>query len=72
MTSVERVLEYSELEGEAPPKTDNAPPKDWPQRGSIRFKDMTFTYASHLPAVLHNVTCNIHSAQKVTNQCIYV
>ena len=65
MTSVERVLEYCELESEAPPETDLKPPNDWPQRGSIRLKNMSFAYAKGLPDVLHDITCHIKSSEKV-------
>ena len=65
MTSVERVLEYCELESEAPSITDVRPPSDWPQRGSIRLKNMSFAYAEGLPNVLHNITCHIKSTEKV-------
>lgn len=65
MTSVERVLEYCELEPEAPPETDVKPPLEWPHRGSIRFKNMSFSYAKGLPNVLDDVTCHIKSTEKV-------
>ena len=72
MTSVERVLEYCELESEAPPVTDVKPPTDWPQRGSIRLKNMSFAYAEGLPHVLHDITCHIKSTEKVRiKQCCF-
>eukprot|EP00794_Sanderia_malayensis_P020176 gene20176-22151_t len=65
MTSVERVLEYCDLEPEAPLETDKKPPNDWPSRGSILFQDLNFRYAPHLKDVLHKVSCHIHSQEKV-------
>lgn len=37
MTSVERVVEYAELESEAPWETNKQLPNDWPKAGSITF-----------------------------------
>ena len=65
MTSVERVLEYCDLEPEAPPVTDKRPPDDWPSQGSIYFTKMNFRYAPHLTDVLHSITCHIRSKEKV-------
>eukprot|EP00794_Sanderia_malayensis_P020178 gene20178-22153_t len=65
MTSVERVLEYTELEPEAPSETSIKPPDEWPQRGSIRFNKMTFAYDENLPNVLKGVTAHIRSNEKV-------
>lgn len=70
MTSVERVLEYCELESEPPIETDVKPPDDWPKRGSIRFKDMSFSYAKGLPNVLNGINCHIKSNEKVSNKAI--
>ncbi len=65
MTSVERVLEYTELDSEAPSETDVKPPDGWPNRGSIRFNNMTFAYAAGLPNVLRGVTAHVKSNEKV-------
>ena len=70
MTSVERVLEYCELESEPPAETDVKPPDEWPKRGSIRFKDMSFSYAKGLPNVLNGINCHIKSNEKASNKAI--
>lgn len=66
MTSVERVLEYCEIEPEAPPVTGKRPPSDWPPSGSIIFKNMSLKYAPHLKNVLHRICCHIRSNEKVS------
>ena len=71
MTSVERIVEYCKLEAEPPEKTDVEPPKEWPDRGSIYFKDMSFRYAAALPNVLHHITCKIHRKEKVKLVVMY-
>jgi len=65
MTSVERVLEYCELEPEAPSITEKRPPSDWPGSGAIFFKGMSLKYAPHLKNVLHRITCYIRPNEKV-------
>uniref|UniRef100_A0A8C9R4B6 Multidrug resistance-associated protein 4 n=1 Tax=Scleropages formosus TaxID=113540 RepID=A0A8C9R4B6_SCLFO len=52
MTSVERVVEYTELESEAPWETEKKPPPDWPRHGNITFDQVNFAYNSDGPVVL--------------------
>jgi len=65
MTSVERIVEYCNLEPEAPPETDTKPPGDWPSRGHVEFDSMSFTYHKGLPDVLHHITCTIKPTEKI-------
>eukprot|EP00795_Rhopilema_esculentum_P002810 gene2810-1037_t len=65
MTSVERVLEYCEIESEAPPVTEKRPPDNWPENGSISFKNMSLRYAPHLKDVLHRISCKVRPREKV-------
>ncbi|XP_028248988.1 multidrug resistance-associated protein 4-like [Parambassis ranga] len=65
MTSVERVVEYAELESEAPWETDKQPPSDWPKSGSITFDRVNFSYSSSDPLVLKNLTVVFTSREKV-------
>ena len=66
MTSVERILEYCDLESEAAPETDVKPPPEWPEKGNIVFSDMSLAYHETLPNVLHKISCNIKPKEKVT------
>nr|XP_057938958.1 ATP-binding cassette sub-family C member 4-like isoform X2 [Doryrhamphus excisus] len=65
MTSVERVVEYTELKSEAAWETDTMPPPDWPKRGFITFDSVNFSYSADDPLVLKNLTLVFTSTEKV-------
>ncbi|KAF6717390.1 Multidrug resistance-associated protein 4 [Oryzias melastigma] len=65
MTSVERVVEYAELESEAPWETDFQPPDDWPQTGTITFDRVNFSYGASEPLVLKDLSVTFASREKV-------
>ncbi|KAM8856472.1 ATP-binding cassette sub-family C member 4-like isoform 2-T2 [Spinachia spinachia] len=65
MTSVERVVEYAELESEAPWETDKQPPNDWPKTGCITFDRVNFSHSANDRLVLKNLTVIIASREKV-------
>ncbi|XP_068428332.1 ATP-binding cassette sub-family C member 4-like [Clinocottus analis] len=65
MTSVERVVEYAELESEAPWETDKQLPNDWPKAGSITFDRVNFSYSVNERLVLKNLTVVFSSREKV-------
>ncbi|KAA0201410.1 hypothetical protein HAZT_HAZT009513, partial [Hyalella azteca] len=67
MTSVERVLEFSELQPEQPLVTDEDDnlKSDWPSSGEIEFRNVSLRYDEHLPLVLRNVSFNIASGEKI-------
>ncbi|XP_037617959.1 multidrug resistance-associated protein 4-like [Sebastes umbrosus] len=44
MMSVERVVEYTELESEAHWETQKRPPPDWPSKGPVTFDRVSFSY----------------------------
>lgn len=51
MTSVSRMLEYTNLPSEETKYTVDVD-KDWPQQGSILFKRVNLRYEPHSPFVL--------------------
>nr|XP_020732969.1 multidrug resistance-associated protein 4-like [Odocoileus virginianus texanus] len=55
MISVERVIEYTDLEKEAPWEYEYRPPPSWPHVGWIYFSDINFRYSLDGPLVLKNV-----------------
>ncbi|XP_044261212.1 probable multidrug resistance-associated protein lethal(2)03659 [Tribolium madens] len=63
MTSVERVVDYSELE----PEKDNGKhqPEFWPHSGKIVFDSITLKYAPEDPPVLSNVSFRVNSGEKI-------
>lgn len=65
MTSVERVVEYAELESEAPWEMDTQPPGDWPKKGSITFDRVNFSYSASEPLVLKNLSVVFAPREKV-------
>ncbi|MGH0134692.1 UNVERIFIED_CONTAM: hypothetical protein FKN15_036664 [Acipenser sinensis] len=65
MTSVERVLDYTELESEAPWVTECRPPPDWPRHGVIVFEGVNFAYSHDGPHVLKNMHAVFRSKEKV-------
>ncbi|XP_052455081.1 ATP-binding cassette sub-family C member 4 [Carassius gibelio] len=65
MTSVERVVEYTEIESEAPWETQKRPPPDWPNRGLITFDKVNFSYSSDGPVVLKNISAMFRPREKV-------
>ncbi|XP_029302439.1 multidrug resistance-associated protein 4-like isoform X1 [Cottoperca gobio] len=65
MTSVERVVEYTELESEAPWETEKRPPPDWPSKGLVTFDRVNFSYGPKGPPVLRNVTATFRPKEKV-------
>ncbi|MCI4375688.1 hypothetical protein PGIGA_G00112330 [Pangasianodon gigas] len=64
MTSVERVVEYTELENEAAWET-RKPPPEWPSQGLITFDQVNFSYSSNGPLVLKNLTAMFRPKEKV-------
>ncbi|XP_027446287.1 multidrug resistance-associated protein 4 isoform X3 [Zalophus californianus] len=65
MISVERVMEYTDLEKEAPWEYQNRPPPSWPQEGTIVFDNVNFSYSLDGPLVLKHLTALIKSREKV-------
>ncbi|XP_070656492.1 ATP-binding cassette sub-family C member 4-like [Bos indicus] len=65
MISVERVIEYIELEQEAPWELEFRPPPDWPNNGMIALSNVNFKYSSDGPLVLKDLTTDIKPGEKV-------
>nr|ALU63337.1 canalicular multispecific organic anion transporter 1 [Oryzias melastigma] len=65
IVAVERVSEYTEIENEAKWITDNRPPENWPDEGKLQFIDYKVRYRPGLDLVLHGITCNIASSEKI-------
>ncbi|GAV90048.1 ABC_tran domain-containing protein/ABC_membrane domain-containing protein, partial [Cephalotus follicularis] len=66
MISVERILQYSNLVSEAPLVIEESrPPTNWPEVGTICFRNLQIRYAEHLPSVLKNINCTFPGRKKV-------
>uniref|UniRef100_A0A803L8V8 ABC-type xenobiotic transporter n=1 Tax=Chenopodium quinoa TaxID=63459 RepID=A0A803L8V8_CHEQI len=65
MISVERILQYTNVPSEAPLIIqENRPDCSWPSHGNIDIYNLQVRYASHLPLVLHGVTCTFPGGSK--------
>uniref|UniRef100_A0A8B9ZKB2 Canalicular multispecific organic anion transporter 1 n=1 Tax=Anas platyrhynchos TaxID=8839 RepID=A0A8B9ZKB2_ANAPL len=65
IVAVERVHEYTKVKREAAWVTEKRPPQGWPSKGEIQFIDYKVRYRPELELVLHGITCNIGSTEKV-------
>ncbi|XP_056645134.1 ATP-binding cassette sub-family C member 4-like [Diorhabda sublineata] len=65
MVSVERVLQYTKLTKEGPFESKKKPPREWPEKGKIIFKNTFLRYALELPPVLKNLNIEVNSAEKI-------
>ncbi|XP_075235400.1 ATP-binding cassette sub-family C member 4-like [Lycorma delicatula] len=67
MTSVERVLEYTNLEEEPPLESppDKKSPKSWPSGGKIVFSSVFLQYNLNDAPVLKNLSFTVKSGEKV-------
>ncbi|PSN47512.1 hypothetical protein C0J52_02253 [Blattella germanica] len=67
MTSLERILEYTNVESEPP--LDSLPGKkpdaSWPSKGEIVFSGAVLAYSKNDPPVLKNVNFSIKGSEKV-------
>ncbi|CAE6379048.1 unnamed protein product [Rhizoctonia solani] len=69
MNSVERLLQYTSG-GDIPQEKpyvliDNAPPKSWPNHGTIEFRDLVMNYRPGLPPVLRGVSLHVRGGEKI-------
>lgn len=69
MTSVERVLEYCELDQEPPSQlsSEHRPPFNWPSHGQITFNDVCMSHSKdpHAPLALKHITLTIQPHEKI-------
>lgn len=66
MTSVERIMEYKNIEPEAPLTLNDDPKEDkWPTEGDMICKDICMKYDADGPNVLNKICFHIKSSEKV-------
>ncbi|CAH1736130.1 unnamed protein product [Aphis gossypii] len=67
MTSVERVLEYTNVpqEAELESSQDKKPPKEWPDKGQIVFENFYLRYSLDTAHVLKNLNIQILAMEKI-------
>ncbi|KAJ2825665.1 hypothetical protein FBU31_003652, partial [Coemansia sp. 'formosensis'] len=66
LNSVERVVEYMDVEPEAPVTIpDRVPPANWPTEGHISVEDLVLKYADNLPPVIKGISFNVKPCEKI-------
>ena len=67
MVSAERVMAYGQLETESSLETDPSISlsSEWPTKGHIELKEVSYRHSSEGPLVLRRVTCDIKPSEKV-------
>lgn len=66
IVAVERIKEYSETKQEAPWENSNSVlPRNWPDSGSVSFKDYKLRYRDGLDLVLKGITFHINGGEKI-------
>ena len=65
MTSVERVMTYTEIEPEPGYDIEMKPPKDWPCDARITLNDVSLKYHPGGPQVLKNLNVNIKAKANI-------
>jgi ATP-binding cassette subfamily C (CFTR/MRP) protein 4 len=65
MTSIERIVEYTNIEPEPLHKGIEKIDKTWPQNGEIVLRNVSLSYDKNLPDVLKNISVNIRPGEKV-------
>ncbi|GAN05655.1 multidrug resistance-associated ABC transporter [Mucor ambiguus] len=63
--AVERVVEFMEIDQEAPAITQVRPPQEWPTRGKIDVKDLEIKYAADLGPVLKGISFSVKPQEKI-------
>ncbi|KAF9436259.1 hypothetical protein BGZ76_004464 [Entomortierella beljakovae] len=66
LNSVERIVEYMDLEEEPPAIIEGSrPPASWPHAGEIVVENLTMRYAPDTPDVLKDITFKINAGEKI-------
>lgn len=68
MTSVERIVQYTELDKEGPFESvpTKRPHRDWPQRGRVVFEKLSLRYVPDESPVLKGLDIVIEAGEKVS------
>ncbi|EAL23016.1 hypothetical protein CNBA7830 [Cryptococcus deneoformans B-3501A] len=64
MNNAERIIHYTSLPTE-PPAILPSDPKIWPNRGSVKFKDLSLRYSPDTPWILKRLSFSVSPGEKV-------
>jgi ATP-binding cassette subfamily C (CFTR/MRP) protein 4 len=65
MTSIERIVEYTNMPSEPLYVGEKKPDKNWPQTGEISLRNVSLSYDKNLPDVLKGISLDIKPGEKV-------
>ena len=65
MTSVERVLTYTEIDPEPGYSNETIPSEEWPTTGTFTLRDMSLAYLRGAPATLKNISVCVADKEKI-------
>lgn len=65
LPSLERIQQYVTIEQEPKPSAEGQPPAYWPASGSLRVENLSARYSLDGPKVLHNLSFEIKSGERV-------
>ena len=65
MTSVERVITYTQLEQEPGYQNRHYPPENWPKHGQMRINNLSLVYYQGGPKILKDISFTIDSREKI-------
>ncbi|GBM52169.1 Multidrug resistance-associated protein 1 [Araneus ventricosus] len=66
IVAVERILEYTNTPTEAPWVIEGkTPPKEWPDRGTVKMDNYSTRYRTGLDLVLKQISCDVKSGEKI-------
>ena len=65
MTSVERVISYTEIEPEPGYNAEALPPEVWPTAGALTLHDLSLAYLKGAPTTLNGISVCIAAKEKV-------
>lgn len=65
LMSVERILEYRDLEPENEPKKPTVVAKSWPEEGKIEFRNVVYKYFEEADPVLRGLTFVVRPCEKI-------
>ncbi|KAI8640841.1 P-loop containing nucleoside triphosphate hydrolase protein [Parasitella parasitica] len=63
--AVERVVEFMEMDQEAPAITELRPPPEWPTKGQIDVRNLEIKYAADLDPVLKGISFSVKPQEKI-------
>lgn len=73
MMSVERIMQFTELEKEGPFESNptDKPSSNWPSKGKIKFDRVYLRYSNSEPPVLNSLSFIIEAGTKVITIALY-